>query len=199
MLCRLYLGISVSKNVHLMMSLVVCQCAILAEAEAQSCFSPETLDWPCTLLATNPQSLKRTAPCTVLSKWNKISIGLWITVIPPSKESCSLCTHPISLPAYSDAGRGPGHCNIMAHPWFTLTSQAQTGFSSPSSFFTLSSTLTFTHFSLSLSPALSFHIFFISFWHSPFFNVRSAKTPPPRSPLLPLILPPTPLPSLVYL
>lgn len=73
-------------------------------------------------------------------------------VILPSKEFSSLCTHPIRLPAYSDAGPGLGHCNILAHPRFTLTSRAQTGFSSPSSFFTLSSVRTFTHFSLALFP-----------------------------------------------
>lgn len=103
-------------------------------------------------------------------------------------ESCSLCTHLISLPAYSDAGPSPGHCNIMAHPRFTLTSQAQTGFSSPPSFFTLSSTLTFTRFSL--SPALSFHIFFYLILTFAIFQCAERENSSSRSPLLCLALPP---------
>lgn len=108
-------------------------------------------------------------------------------VILPSKEFSSLCTHPIRLPAYSDAGPGLGHCNIMAHPRFTLTSRAQTGFSSPSSFFTLSSVRTFTHFSLALFPHFFFNLVvtFAIFQHA-----ETEKTPPPQS-LSPLPLPPS--------
>ena len=69
---------------------------------------------------------------------------------------------------------GLGRRNIMAHLWFSLTSPAQTGFSSPTSFFNLSCTLTFAHFFLSWS--LSPH--FLSHSDILHFSTRQAQKLP---------------------
>lgn len=102
---------------------------------------------------------------------------------PPHSSSSAACANfPSVCLLIQMQGHGPGRCNIMAHLWFILTSPAQTEFSSPSSFFTLSSDSLSRDSLLSLS--LSFHIFFLYLILTfAIFQHSERKNSSPRVPL----------------